>query len=185
MNPETLIQALPQDKQAHLWYETLHRICKELAAIHGLTLETVAGVLVTFSAQKRFSENLTQTVQFLTGVPITGMYSRRQLATAQAILAGTDPMQTWGKTSFKYRNFYQSILLQDGAVCVDTHIIRHYLTRHPRSKVHRLGSIERVFDTRWAYELIQKYVRTFARKAGLTSYQAQALIWVEQRGEMW
>ncbi len=168
----------------HLWYESLNRICGELSKLHNVPIATVTGILVTFSAQKVFSENLNQTVQFLSKLPITGMYSRKQLQTAQAILEGADPLKLWAKESHKYRNFYASVLLQDGAVCVDTHIIRHYLEKHPYSKLHKVET-KRIFESRKAYGIIQDYVRKIAVQMGLRTYQAQAHIWVIQRGAQW
>ncbi len=182
--PGLQITARLSNEPTHLWYESLNRICSELGKLHNVPLATVAGVLVTFSAQKKFSENLTQTVQFLSGVPITGMYSGRQLQTAHSILDGTPPMEAWSKNSMKYRNFYESILLTPGACCVDTHIIRHYLEKHPYSKLHK-KPIESIFDAPRAYRLIQEYVRKFARSMGMESYQAQAHLWVIQRGNAW
>lgn len=149
-----------------------------------LTLEQVAGVFVTFSAQKDFHINLSQTIQFLDGKPITGMYSRKQLDTARRIMRGEDPLTVWARESQKYRNFYESILLRDGAVCVDTHIIRYYLNKYPKSKLHRI-EIKRIFESKWAYTIIQKDVRKVAVQLNLKSYQAQAHLWVIQRGSMW
>lgn len=171
-------------EQPHLWYEYLNNQFHLLAQKHNLTLEKVAGVFVTFSAQKEFSENFTQTIQFLENKPITGMYSRKQLSTATRILQGECPTQVWAKESQKFRNFYDSILLKDNAVCVDTHIIRYYLSKHPYSKLHRLD-IKRIFERRWAYQIVQNHVRKIASEMGLKSYQAQAHIWVVQRGAMW
>lgn len=184
LTPGTEITARLSDQPTHLWYESLNRICSELGRLHNVPLATVAGVLVTFSAQKKFSENLNQTVQFLSGVPIQGMYSKKQLETAKAIMAGADPLLTWNKESLKYRNFYESILLTPGAVCVDSHIIKHYLAKHPYSKLHK-KPVESIFGAPRAYRLIQEYVRKFARSMGMESYQAQAYLWVLQRGNMW
>lgn len=171
--------------ESHLWYEEVNRTLQGLADKHNLTLEQVVGIFVTFSAQKDFSINLTQTVQFLDNTPLTGMYSRKQVETAVRILNGENPLDIWGRLSQKYRNFYHSLLLRDGAVCVDTHIIRYYLNKHPYSKIHRI-TIEDVFKRRWAYEIIQKHIMVVSKEMGLKTYQAQAHIWVLQRGgNMW
>lgn len=170
--------------ESHLWYDNLNSLLHSLAVSHNLTIEKVAGIFVTFSAQKDFAINLNQTIEFLDGRPITGMYSGKQLSTANRILAGEDPLNVWAKESLKYRNFYYSILLQDGAVCVDTHIIRYYLKLHPYSKLHRLD-LEAIFKRKWAYVTIQRYVRRVSVQMGIKTYQAQAYIWVVQRGAMW
>lgn len=171
-------------EQSHLWYENLNSLLKAMAIPNNLTIEQVAGVFVTFSAQKDFAINLSQTIQFLDNKPITGMYSQKQLQTARRILSGEDPLSVWAKESQKYRNFYESILLKDGAVCVDTHIIRYYLNKHPHSKLHRI-EIKRIFERKWAYVTIQRHIRRVAVDMNLKSYQAQAHLWVIQRGSMW
>lgn len=178
-----IMAKLSKTRKPHLWYESLNRICKELSQIHNVPLATIAGILVTFSAQKVFSENLTQTLQFLCGLPIQGMYSKTQLNNCQRILSGEDPLSVWAKESYKYRNFYASILLQDGAVCVDSHIINHYLEKHPHSRLHKLDR-KRIFESKRYYQTIQDYVRKFAAEMGMKSYQAQAHLWVIQRGQM-
>lgn len=171
-------------EQSHLWYEYLNNQFHLLAQKHNLTVEKVVGIFVTFSAQKEFSENLTQTIQFLENKPITGMYSQRQLSTARRILSGECPKSLWAKRSHKFRNFYDSIFLRDGAVCVDTHIIRYYLKKYPYSKLHRID-MKVIFERQWAYQIIQNHVRKVASEMGLKSYQTQAHIWVSQRGSMW
>jgi hypothetical protein len=164
------------------WYKVVNIICRKLAKKYDLPLETIVGILVNLSAQKDWKTNIRQCIQFLKGQKLTGMYSQTQLVNCKRILSGENALDIWGKTSFKYRNFYASILNPDdlNPVCVDTHIIRWYLTKYTSSKLHRVKR-ETIFANKRNYELIQNTIRKEAKERNLVPSHYQAIIWIEQR----
>lgn len=165
------------------WYQKVNAMCGDLARQHGLTLRQVAGIVVSLSAQKSWAWNELQTRQFLAGEPLTGMVSTSQIETCLKIRSGVDPLDIWGKRSMKYRNFFASILLQEGAVCIDTHMIRYYCRTHPHSKVVRWSLKEKVFASEAKYNVIAKWVAKQAKKDGMKTFEKQAQLWVEIRGK--
>jgi len=164
------------------WYQTVNTICRKLAKNYDVPLETVVGILVTFSAQKDWKTNIRQCIEFLKGKAITGMYSKIQLKNCERILSGENPLTIWGKTSFKYRNFYLSILNPEdpNAVCIDTHMIRWYLNNFPESKLHRVKR-ESIFRSKKAYSQIQNTIKKQANKLNLIPSHYQSILWIEQR----
>lgn len=96
---------------------------------------------------------------------------------------GENPLNIWGKNAFKYRQFYGSILYPDHPeyVCIDTHMINWYKAKFKTSVLHQVAK-EKVFTSKRYYSLIQKAVRNEAKKQNLIPSQAQAKLWIEQRG---
>lgn len=160
----------------------MNTLCNKLAKKYGLPLSSVVGILVNLSSQKDWKSNITQTIQFLKGKQLTGMYSNKQLVTCQRIKQGEDPLTIWGKLSFKYRNFYLSILNPEdiNPICIDTHMINFYLDRYPSSKLHKLEKVK-VFSSKKWYTRIQDEIRKEAKILDLVPSHCQAIIWAQQR----
>ena len=166
----------------HLWYERVNEQCNNLADTFDLPLKTVVGIVVNLSAQTKWEMNILQANQYLLGHDkLSGMYSKHQLNGCDLIKAGVDPLQYWGRTSFKYRNFYKSILLMDGAVCIDTHMINLYLSLHPSSRLHKYSKSD-IFRSYKLYTIIANWVRKLAVQSNYKTYQMQAKLWCEYRG---
>lgn len=169
---------------SNTWYNQIHEICKSLAEQYGLTVEIVAGIIVSLSAQTSWRDNLQQAKEYLeTGKPKTGLFTKQQIISCNRIKAGENPLNVWGKYAFKYRNFYRSLLLEDGAVTVDSHMIAAYLKRHPKSRLHNVPK-DKIFRSHRLYSIIQRWIISEAKKQDLPTYQMQAQLWVEHRGQM-
>jgi hypothetical protein len=164
------------------WYKIVNIICYKLSKKYNLELWQVVGILVSLSAQKAWKTNIRQTIEFLKGKQLTGMYSGIQLNTCKKILFGEDPMNIWGKTSFKYRNFYLSILNPEdpNPVCIDTHMINWYLSKFPFSKLNRVKK-DSIFANKKHYTLIQNQIRKEAIQNNIIPSHYQAIVWVQQR----
>lgn len=162
------------------WYKIVNIICHKLAKKYSLQVNQIAGIIVTLSAQKNWKLNIRQTIEFLKGKKLTGMYSGTQFNNCKRIINGENPLNIWGKTSFKYRNFYLSILGCEKACCIDTHMINWYLNKYQNSKLHRVKK-ETIFANKANYSLIQKAVIKEAKQNNLIPSHMQAIIWVQQR----
>lgn len=162
------------------WYYEANALCRELAQQYNLPLETVVGIVVNLSALTRWEENVEQAKSYLNGKPLRSMHFKHQLSSCDLIRAGVDPLKMWSATSFKYREFYNSILLKDGSVCIDTHMIQAYRLRHPRSVINSV-SVDKVFKSKKYYTLIQNWVKREARKHNLKTFEMQSVLWVIQR----
>lgn len=164
------------------WYFAVHKLCCKLSLKYNKPLPTVVGILVNFSAQKDWKTNINQTIRFLKGWNLTGMYSNVQYKNSIRILNGEDPLSIWGKYALKYRQFYGSILHPDRPdyVCVDTHMINWYKAKFKSSVLNQVAK-EKVFTSKRYYTLIQKAIRKEAKREGLIPSQAQARIWALQR----
>jgi len=167
------------------WYKIVNTIVNKLAKKYNKTPEQVTGVLVSLSGQTSWKTNITQCIELLKSArPRTGMFSGDQLRAANRILLSDEkPLAVWGKRSFKYRNFYGSIIdpCDPVPVCIDTHMINWYLTKYKRSRLHKVDK-KKVFKSRKLYTLIQNEVRKEALKMKVVPSHAQAIIWVQQRG---
>lgn len=168
--------------ETYLWYENTNELCNDLADEFDLPLKTVVGIVVNLSAQTRWEVNMLQARQFLLGQDLTGLHSIQQLNGCDKIKAGVDPLQLWGRTAFKYRNFYKSILLMDGAVCIDSHMINLYLSKHPTSLLHKKTKSQ-IFASSKYYSIIANWVRKLAMQEGYKTFQMQAKLWCEYRGK--
>lgn len=164
-----------------LWYDNLNKVCQDYSQRFGLSIETIAGIIVTLSAQKKWELNILQAEEFLKLGQVKGFHSYSQINQCKLIEQGIDPLKVWGRTAFKYRNFYKSILLQDGAVCIDTHMINLYLAKHPASHLHRVNDTNKIFKSHRLYSIIARWVIKEAKKHNLPTYQMQAQLWVEYR----
>jgi len=168
------------------WYKIVNTICRKLSAKYNVPIESVVGILVTLSAQKDWKTNIRQTIQFLKyGRILDGMYSQVHLTNCKRIVNGIDPLDIWGKNSFKYRNFYGSIIDPEDTkpVCIDTHMINWYKAKYQRSILNKVGK-EKIFTSKRYYTLIQNAVRKEAKIMGLIPSHTQAVIWVNQRKSM-
>lgn len=165
------------------WYDHVHNNLRNIAEMYGLEVNKVIGIFVSLSAQKDFDWNMKQTIQYIRREPLIGMYSRQQIKACDRILAGEDPLSVWHKYSFKYRNFYDSLLLRDGAICVDTHMINAYLKKHPHSRLHRV-EIAAIFKRAKLYNTVAKWIKKEASINQLKTYEMQAVLWVQQRGQL-
>lgn len=165
------------------WYRNANKECSQLASKHGIELWQVVGILTTLSGQKKWELNLLQTKQLLAGhLRLSGMVSNHQLSVCARILDGEDPLSLWAKESHKYRNFYACIMNPDcqTSVCVDSHMIRWYIERHPHTKLKKVN-VNRILESRSKYKIIQDYIRRQARSLGLLPSEFQAIEWAKQR----
>lgn len=161
------------------WYIHVHILCKKLARKYNQPLETVVGILVSLSAQKSWKWNIRQTIEFLKGRKLTGMVSQSQIRSCKRILSGENGLNVWSQRSFKYRNFYASIInpYDTAPICVDTHMINWYVSKFPHSKINP----EKVFTSQRYYSTIQKAIRKEAIQHNIIPSHYQAILWVRQR----
>lgn len=162
------------------WYPYVNHLCKSLAISHNLEVWQIAGILVSFSGQKKWKDNIQQTRDFLDNIPLKGMFSSAQLNAAERIRSGENPFDVWNKNSSKYREFYKSILLIDGACCVDSHMIKFYFKTFPTSKLPK--DFTKIFSSPKLYKVVQNWIIKQARQQGLQSYEMQSILWCEIRG---
>ncbi len=164
------------------WYKVVNHICRKYAHKYNLETYQVVGILVTLSAQKDWKTNIKQVSQFLQGKPLTGMYSGIQIVNCNKIRSGINPLDIWGKTSFKYRNFYGSILDPEDTkpICVDTHMINWYLANFKYSKLHKVNKAS-IFANKQNYTTIQNAIRNKAKELNVVPSHAQAILWINQR----
>jgi hypothetical protein len=169
-------------REAKNWYRYAHQYCNLLSHRSGYPLRSCIGALVSLSAQKKWELNKEQAKQIILGRKVTGFHSKQQIKSAQRILNGEDPLEVWGKTSLKYREFYKCISYPNSAhhVCIDSIMIRWYKKRYPYSKLQKVSK-ERIFSSRALYNIIQDRVRLIAKRNRILPSECQAIIWSIER----
>lgn len=160
------------------WYPAAHDICQSVAATHGTTVETAAGILAALSPQTEWSLNLRMAETFIeTGGAPSGHFDNADRK-ARAILGGAAPLDVLGGP--KVRSFYRNILRPEcpGAVTVDRHACAVlYGTTTPTY----LRTYPKLLDRKGVYRLATGLYRTIAREYDLLPHEAQAIAWVAHR----
>lgn len=166
------------------WYYVVNQELTVLAIQYGLSIECVTGIFVSLSAQVPYEENMRLCKMFLSTGNLSGMMvCRAKINACKRIKSGEEPLSVWYRTSFKYHNFYKSLLLQDNAVCIDTHMINMYLEQHPYSKLFDY-TLAQIFKSAKLLEPIRKWILRQANQYQLKTFEMQSVLWVEYRGQM-
>lgn len=108
------------------WYENASRVCFAIAQQHEVDTSTVVGVLSALSPNNRWSRNVSDTEALVsafvkgddTDAVRVSTYGKNK-AKAISILQGEIPLAVLG--GLKVRAFYQCIMGNNDAVCVDGH----------------------------------------------------------------
>lgn len=149
------------------WYETAAETCQLLAERYGCTFLQACAVVAAFSPKTRWSHNLKLARDFLSTGQARTMGSRIRAA-QRALERGLDSFST--DTSPKVLEFGQAIAGLASAIVVDVWICRAAgLAKDSPTKRQRLE--------------IQAAFRRVARKHNLTPREAQAIVWVVERGK--
>lgn len=168
-------------KQGRGWYEDAQKACQMVADATGHDLTTVVGTLAVLSPGTRWRDNLKSAHGALTGDWDTAWrwhaYGSTGIDKATHIveneLTGSDVydyINTPG--SFKVPEFYRSILMREGAVCVDSWIYRINKTGYLSSGPPK-GYVQSATSA----------IRMLASQKGWTSYETQAVLWLQTRKE--
>ena len=149
------------------WYETAADTCQLLAERYGCTFLQACAVVAAFSPKTRWSHNLRLARDFLATGTARTMGSRIRAA-EKALERGLDSFSP--DTSPKVLEFGQAIAGLPGAIVVDIWVCRAAgISRESPNKRQRLE--------------IQAAFRRVARQHGLTPREAQAIVWVVERGK--
>lgn len=165
------------------WYAEAHTYAVNLADQHGLTVETVAGIIAALSPMQSWGANINLAVRFLAEGGLYEGYLRSNLAKARDILAGAAPLDALGGD--KVRNFYLSILSAGAeGVCIDRHA--YSLAVNTRFTE---GTIPNLKGKRYA-EVVAAYVRAariLSAEYGqtITPAQVQSVTWTLWRAKFW
>lgn len=189
-------QASTADRAAGLgWYAEARRVALEIAAGHGVSLETAVGTVSAKSPQCRWSTNVVFAERIIAaavqGQPCPQAGLTATTATAWAIATGTAPMDALGTvhprsgrviSGHKVRAFYANILGDTDAVTVDMWawaVATNGWRTHPQTG-ERIPQ-EANMSAR-EYERIAAAYRRAAAILGVTPRECQAAVWVAARG---
>ena len=156
------------------WYA----VGAELAVTMGGTLQRGAGVIAALSPQMGWTRNMVIAATALERGTAKGFHTGGNVAKADAIAAGADPMAVLGGD--KVRNFYQCFLVAAGAAdgnpaCIDRHAIAIYIGRC------QADNESKVLDRKGVYDAIADAYRSAADVIGVPAYVMQAVTWVAWR----
>src|SRR5579872_6992800 len=124
---------LATESDLHLglhWYQSAHDEAVTLADTYAIGVWQAVGVIAAISPGLNWGLNVLQAKSLIAAwkdqspLPTVGVYGRRNVDKAVAILNGTDPLELFSpKSSPKVRSFYLNILSpqSDEAVTIDRH----------------------------------------------------------------
>lgn len=155
------------------WYPDAHAVAVELASAAGVSVEHTAAVLAHTSPKTRWSANVAQaTALVLADKRLPGAL-RANVERARAALASDDPLDTFGPTAPKTRNFARNILGDSDAVTIDVWATRIALGP---------DAGESTLKRRGVYDALADVYRTAAAKRGVEPSTMQATTWIVKRG---
>lgn len=184
-----LRNATPAQWEAGLtWYAEAHAFCTTLAAEHGVSVATVAGITAAGSPLNSWGSNRDLAARWLRRWA-AGQSCDRYLGTGcrkgDAILAGADPLSQL--RSDKVRNFFLCILTAGthaDAVCVDRHAWD--ITTNTRNTDESRPALT---GKRYAAaaETYRRAARIASRERGhyVSPAQVQAITWLAWRRRFW
>lgn len=169
-------------QRAHgaVWYVDAFTIADSLAVRHSIPTASAAGIIAALSPLNSWGANLNLAARFIAAGGMDSGYLSIGLRKANAILAGTDPLDVL--KSDKVRNFYLAIASQGvEGVCVDRHAWAITVAER--------GADAHLSAKRYAAaaETYRRAARILSREAGqsLTAAQVQAATWVAWRSRFW
>lgn len=166
-----------------LWYPRAYSSCRAMACRYDLPTETVAAVVAALSPNNQWERNLRDADALIrafcmgdeddikaTKVATYGLNKRKAIR----ILRGEPPLSVLG--GLKVRNFFQSIMLQPGACCVDGHAFAIWKGEYiPVSKTPTISA--KLYEAIVAdYHRAAETITTITGTACSAS-QAQAVAW--------
>lgn len=156
-------RATPSDlMEGMTWYQNAHLIAREAGNV-----AVGAGILSALSPRMPWSRNVTLARQGFVS-PLDGGALKRSIASANAILAGANPLDILG--GLKTRAFFDNILnpLTSGEVTVDTHAIK-------------IAGLDRDSAGKGLYRDIANAYRDAANAVGIMPLEMQAVTWTVYR----
>lgn len=167
-----------------LWYAVAHDHASAMALRHSVSISVACGTIAAISPGLEWGRNLLEAESLLRAfqagkrghqLPTVGIYGKRNMAKAIAILQGEAPLSVIPETSPKVRAFYETILspTDSQAVTVDGHAYcLAYGIRDGRWK-------QSFKPNKYAY--VAWHYRHLAARLGLLPSQLQAVCWVTWR----
>jgi hypothetical protein len=151
------------------WYADARTFCQQLAADHGVTLETAAGIVAVLSPMTEWSLNMDRAVMILNGAN-GGMLNA---AKAVAIRDGADPATV--VSGRKVTAFYRAIIGDPDAIVIDRHAFDVAVGRRTDDRTRK--ALERVGQ----YDLFVAAYARAARELGVAPVVVQAVTWTVHR----
>lgn len=157
------------------WYRRAHKWALSLSSMHGLPVETVAGITAAISPATSWERNVIEVEHLLSGIKIKHTTYTPNVKKAQRILLGEHPMDVLGGK--KVLNFYKLIAnpRDTASVCIDRHAVRIC------TKVDFTSDSEAAAYSKKNYESCAEAFREVARNHAVLPWQVQATTWVAYR----
>ena len=162
----TLISKLHEYAKAGLsnrfWYEESHASASAFCQDHDIPVSEFLAVVAILSPRVQVSRNVSLAKQYVLSGDTSGIMSQRVRA-----------LEVWKSTGIisgaKVNAFYKSLMLDDHAVCIDSHMSRlfGYDGRLMEKTKHWVGRREKA----------QRVVGRLARQWGVKPRQMQAMLW--------
>lgn len=170
------------------WYDAQREMVRELAALHGIDVETIAAVIAALSPMTRWTENVAGAIRMLREFERdpNGLAPRgctlfwKNAAKAWWLLHGHNglggpmtPAQAFAQSP-KVFAFWRNLIGDENEVTVDTWMLR------------AMGVGERFGNglKPKPYRELAQDIRDAARRVGETPAQFQAIVWVAIRRQM-
>jgi hypothetical protein len=157
------------------WYLDAHNVSSALAGQYGVSVVHVAGIIAALSPMNGWENNKRKAAQLLAQGNGDGCGLRTNVAKAERIFAGADPLDVL--RGDKVTAFYRTILDPFGDI--DPVIDRHAfdIAVGERTDEKRRGILGR----KGVYSTFANVYRDAAKVAGIGSAQMQAVTWVAWR----
>ena len=185
--------ATPADLAAGLgWYAEAGRVAGVIAAEHGTSVETAAGIIAALSPRCQWSTNVVfaerVAARAAAGLPCPKVSTTANRGTAWLIATGTAPLDALGTVApsgrvvsgHKVRSFYANILGDTDAVTVDMWAYAVAVGAWRTYRGQRVPADATM--TAADYRRIADAYRRAARILGVTPRECQAAVWVAARG---
>lgn len=170
-SPERLARGLA-------WYGDAREVATALAVKNDVSVATASGVIAALSPLNSWGANVNLAARLLASGGLTEGYLKVGLAKANAILAGSDPLDVL--RSDKVRNFYLCIESggDTGAVCVDRHA--YSLAVDVRFEGETMPSL-----SAGRYAAVSAAYGRAAARLDVSAARVQAVTWLEWRARFW
>jgi len=171
------------------WYNRANRVAATIAAEHGISLETAAGVIAALSPNNRWERNIVDAENLIRAYSIGGAEEAENVKVCTYGKMRTKAIQILEATSIvdhasilngrKITAFYECIIGRTDAVCIDGHAYSIWFgDRLTMKQVPNIGK-------KLYAEIVSDYVRAARilseNGTSVTAFEVQAITWCAWR----
>lgn len=158
-----MVASLGQVEEASVWYHGAAEVASLVQANMGISFESAASVVSSFSPREKWAVNVTKAIAFSLGQEVKGL-SNNLLMANNSLTRGFKALN-----GQKTNAFAKAIAGDTDAVVIDTWMLK-------------AAQVSFTSPSQSQYNAMATAVRNVANEFGLTPRTTQALIWIVKRG---